>query len=92
MRTRSLGATALALLASDCVHCADAAADVDVPPGTVAGFANAVSGDGFLAIPVGTVPRPPRMANANGKRAAFEDQLKNMNFFYATDGETVSLP
>ncbi|POR39692.1 Putative 4-coumarate--CoA ligase 1 [Tolypocladium paradoxum] len=93
MRTRSLGAAALALLTSDCVYCADAAAvDVDGPPGTVMGFANAVSGDGFLAVPIGTVPRPPSMANANGKRAsgAFEDQLKNMNFFYATDGETVS--
>ncbi|KND92583.1 putative 4-coumarate--CoA ligase 1 [Tolypocladium ophioglossoides CBS 100239] len=88
MRTRSLGAAALALLTSDYVYCADAAAvDVDGPPGTIMGFANAVSGDGFLAVPIGTVPRPPRLPDAKGKRAgaAFEDQLKNMNFFYATD-------
>ncbi|OAQ94321.1 candidapepsin-4 precursor [Purpureocillium lilacinum] len=85
MRTVSLSAAALTLLASRRVDAAAVGNDGNAP-GPIMGFANAVAGDGFLALPVGTVARPPRPQNAKGRRAnAFEDQLKNMDFFYATD-------
>ncbi|OAQ86362.1 candidapepsin-4 precursor [Purpureocillium lilacinum] len=85
MRTVSLSAAALTLLASHRVDAAAVGNDGNAP-GPIMGFANAVAGDGFLALPVGTVARPPRPQNAKGRRAnAFEDQLKNMDFFYATD-------
>ncbi|KAJ6444054.1 secreted aspartic proteinase [Purpureocillium lavendulum] len=85
MRTVSLTAAALTLLASRGVDAAAVGDDANAP-GPIMGFANAVAGDGFLALPVGTVSRPSRPPNSKGRRAnAFEDQLKNMDFFYATD-------
>ncbi|KAL6871336.1 aspartic peptidase domain-containing protein [Trichoderma novae-zelandiae] len=42
-------------------------------------FPRAESGDGYLAIPVGTIPRPHKV----GKRSAIDATLENMDFFYA---------
>lgn len=72
----SLGAAALALLVAEPV--------IAVEESLLKGFSQAVRGDGYLALPVGTVQRPASMKRATG---AFEDQLYNMEFFYATDGE-----
>lgn len=76
MRSTSIGAAALALLATAYANAADEV--------FLSGFSNAIRGDGFLAVPVGTVERP-----ASSKRAvqAFEDRLYNKDFFYATDGK-----
>lgn len=60
----------LTLLAAEC---ADAAQ-----------FARAVSGKGYLAVPVGTVDRPKKKTD---KRDAFVQELQNREFFYAADGE-----
>lgn len=76
MRSISLGAAALALLAAEPVMAVEEA--------LLKGFSQAVRGQGYLALPVGTVQRPAGMKRATG---AFEDQLYNMEFFYATDGE-----
>lgn len=45
-------------------------------------FPRAESGDGYLAIPVGTIPRPHKV----GKRSAIDATLENMDFFYAIQG------
>ncbi|KAL7947822.1 aspartic peptidase domain-containing protein [Trichoderma barbatum] len=42
-------------------------------------FPRAKSGDGYLAIPVGTIKRPHKV----GKRSAIDATLENMDFFYA---------
>ncbi|KAM4064979.1 eukaryotic aspartyl protease [Hirsutella rhossiliensis] len=95
-----LGAAAalLALLASQSPsHFAHASSSspspADISP-MIAGFSEFVSGEGFLAVPVGTVQRPPREAKSKGKRAgqAFESQLENKDFFYATDVNIGSPP
>ncbi|KAG5977414.1 hypothetical protein E4U55_006828 [Claviceps digitariae] len=91
MRSIALGATAtLGLLATSssvaaaaAAAAATAAAHAPVDDGLVmSGFSKAIRGDGFLAVPVGTIRRP-----MGSKRAAeaFEDRLYNLNFFYATD-------
>ncbi|QUC19836.1 uncharacterized protein UV8b_04077 [Ustilaginoidea virens] len=75
MRCPSLRVAALALLATDSLVAAEES--------VLKGFSvAAIRGDGFLALPVGTVQRP-----AGQKRAdkAFEDRLYNMEVFYATD-------
>ncbi|CAM1502210.1 Fc.00g041940.m01.CDS01 [Cosmosporella sp. VM-42] len=48
-----------------------------------ANFPRAVKGDGFLAVPVGTIDRPKRTT----KRAdgSISTTLENMDFFYATE-------
>jgi hypothetical protein len=76
MRSISLGTAVLALLAADPFVAAEKA--------LLQGYSKSVRGDGFLAMPIGTVPRPAGMKRA---AAAFEDKLYNMEFFYATDGE-----
>lgn len=78
MRSISLGAAALALLGTDSFVAAEET--------LLHGFSKGVRGDGFLAMPVGTVQRPPGMKRA---ASAFEDRLYNMEFFYATDGESL---
>ncbi|UKZ74200.1 hypothetical protein TrVFT333_001859 [Trichoderma virens FT-333] len=42
-------------------------------------FPRAEAGDGYLAIPVGTIKRPHKV----GKRSAIDAVLENMDFFYA---------
>ncbi|KAG5928206.1 hypothetical protein E4U42_001090 [Claviceps africana] len=91
MRSISLGVTTvLGLLAADSSVAAAAAAAAATPATfsltddgpVMSGFSEVMRGDGFLAVPVGTVPRsmgPKRAAEA------FEDRLYNVNFFYATD-------
>lgn len=89
----SLGVAA-ALLASQLVHgLASSPSPADRPP-MMAGFSEFTSGEGFLAVPVGTVQRPARQAKSKDKRAgqAYESQLENKDFFYATDGECRRLP
>lgn len=74
-RSRSALGAALVLLT---VECADAAY-----------FPRAISGKGYLAVPVGTVDRPKkhtkRQSDGDGK--AFEQTLDNRDFFYSADGE-----
>ncbi|PHH86724.1 hypothetical protein CDD83_9834 [Cordyceps sp. RAO-2017] len=67
---------------------ADASSSPAATTGGGVSFPSAGSGDGFLAVPVGTVARPARTAaGAKGKRAgrAVEAHLDNMAFFYATE-------
>lgn len=77
MRSVSLGTAVLVLLGADL--------SIAVDKTLLKGFSQSVSGDGFLAMPVGTVNRPPGARRAAN---AFEDQLNNMDFFYATDGKS----
>jgi hypothetical protein len=50
-------------------------------------FPRAVSGDGYLAIPIGTVDRP-----RNQKRQSeIETLLTNEEFFYATESESTGV-
>ncbi|KAL7938353.1 aspartic peptidase domain-containing protein [Trichoderma chlorosporum] len=44
-------------------------------------FPRAEAGDGYLAIPVGTIKRPHNI----GKRSAIDAVLENMDFFYAIE-------
>ncbi|KJZ75726.1 hypothetical protein HIM_04883 [Hirsutella minnesotensis 3608] len=60
-----------------------------------AGFPRGVSGDGFFAVPVGTVDHPQGATpGSKFKRAgrAFQDDLDNMQFFYAADVEIGTPP
>ncbi|KAG6157574.1 hypothetical protein E4U50_003827 [Claviceps purpurea] len=82
MRFSALGAAAsLWFLSTDCSAAATARDDERV---AINGFSKAIRGDGFLAVPVGTVQRP---AGQKREAKAYEDKLYNMNFFYATDVE-----
>ncbi|KFG79024.1 secreted aspartic proteinase [Metarhizium anisopliae] len=81
MRSVSLGTAVLVLLGADL--------SIAVDKTLLKGFSQSVSGDGFLAMPVGTVNRPPGARRAAN---AFEDQLNNMDFFYATDVNIGSPP
>lgn len=76
MRSSTLRAAALLSLTAEGI-----AADKSL----LKGYAAIKSGDGFLAVPVGTVDRP----KSGRRRAAsgFEDKLYNMDYFYATDGK-----
>ncbi|KAG8415380.1 hypothetical protein J3458_009231 [Metarhizium acridum] len=80
MRSVSLGTAVLVLLGADL--------SIAVDETLLKGFSQSASGDGFLAMPVGTVNRPPGARRAAN---AFEDKLYNMDFFYATDGESPGL-
>lgn len=72
MRWSKLGAV-LGLLGSDCA---------------IAGrFPRAVSGNGFLAVPVGTIDRPKRAKRDEG---GILTTLENMDFFYATEGRVIT--
>ncbi|EFZ01182.1 Peptidase aspartic, active site protein [Metarhizium robertsii ARSEF 23] len=81
MRSVSLGTAVLVLLGADL--------SIAVDETLLKGFSQSVSGDGFLAMPVGTVNRLPGVRRAAN---AFEDQLNNMDFFYATDVNIGSPP
>lgn len=86
MRFSALGAAAsLWFLSTDC----SAATARDDERVAISGFSKAIRGDGFLAVPVGTVQRP---AGQKREAKAYEDKLYNMNFFYATDGESTVMP
>ncbi|TWU74612.1 hypothetical protein ED733_001462 [Metarhizium rileyi] len=74
MRFEWLGTAVFALLGADRFVAAE-----DAPP---EGVLNSVTGDGFLAMSVGTVERPPGMKRAAN---AFESKLFNKKFFYATE-------
>lgn len=52
-------------------------------------FPRAVSGDGFLAVPVGTINKAKgnTLKGRSSSDDAFETVLKNYEFFYATEGE-----
>lgn len=86
MRFSALGtAASLWFLGIDC----SAAAARDDERVAISGFSKAIRGDGFLAVPVGTVQRP---VGQKREAKAYEDKLYNMNFFYATDGESPVIP
>jgi hypothetical protein len=82
MRSISLASTAtLVALASEYV--------VDAARAGAANFPRASTGNGFVSLPVGTVDRPrPNSKRQNGRQHAFETVLENMDFFYATVGES----
>ncbi|PHH69910.1 hypothetical protein CDD82_7436 [Ophiocordyceps australis] len=48
-------------------------------------FPRAVTGKGYLAMPVGTIPRPPKSGSKRRRDNAVQDELTNEEFFYATE-------
>ena len=76
MRLSGFGLTALAMVAGDTACAFDDT--------LLRGYSEVVRGEGYLAMPVGTIDRP--MSKKRDTKA-FEDRLFNEQFFYATQGK-----
>lgn len=50
-------------------------------------FPRAISGNGYLSVPVGTVQRQNSGKSKRADGKAFETILQNKDFFYATESE-----